>query len=305
MHDFPVSTADLDLRLVRYFTVVAEHGNFHRAADALHLAQPSLSRQIQRLEERLGARLLDRTRQGSRLTEAGRIFLPQAKALLHSAQRAVATTRAVDGPGEFTIGYMGSLVVTAATRELRDRFPDAEVRTLHLDFSQVREALVNHRVDAVLAREPFPTDQLRVTALHEEARVLMVPTFHRLAGRESVTIDDFADEALVRYTDVAYDAFWRLDPRPDGSPAPRGPLVVTTADKLELIAGGQALALAPAGGEHMPLRYDLTTIPVEGIEPCRVVLATRAGDHRPIVKKFIDIASAQFVGTGDAMPGTR
>jgi DNA-binding transcriptional LysR family regulator len=71
---------DLERRLVRYFTAVAEHLNFGRAAAELHLAQPSLSRQIQRLEERLGVRLLDRTPQGSRLTEAGKAFLPKAQA---------------------------------------------------------------------------------------------------------------------------------------------------------------------------------------------------------------------------------
>lgn len=69
---------DLDLRLVRYFTVVAEHLNFARAAAELHVAQPSLSRQIQRLEDALGVRLLERTPQGSRLTAAGAAFLPRA-----------------------------------------------------------------------------------------------------------------------------------------------------------------------------------------------------------------------------------
>src|ERR1700723_1079823 len=85
---------DLDLRLVRYFTVVAEHRHFGRAAAALHLAQPSLSRQIQRLEQQLGARLLDRTPQGSQLTEAGEVFLPQAKALLRPAGQGVAIVSA-------------------------------------------------------------------------------------------------------------------------------------------------------------------------------------------------------------------
>src|SRR5713226_6329098 len=90
----PLSPADLDLRLVRYFTVVAEHRHFGRAAADLVIAQPSLSRQIRRLEQQLGARLLDRTPQGTRLTEAGEVFLPRAKALLRTAAEAAARTRA-------------------------------------------------------------------------------------------------------------------------------------------------------------------------------------------------------------------
>jgi DNA-binding transcriptional LysR family regulator len=286
----PASPVDFDLRLVRYFTVVAKHGNFHRAAAALHLAQPSLSRQIQRLEERLGVRLLDRTTQGSRLTEAGQAFLPQAEALLHSAELAAAKARAAAVPGTVTIGYAGGLIVTAAVRELRSRHPDAEVHTLHLDWSDVHPALLEHRVDAVIAREPFPTDQLRVTILYEEPRVLLVPTTHRLAGKESITLDDFADEPLVRYADAAYDAFWRIDPRPDGRPAPDGPLVEAHADKLESVAGGRALALAPAGGGNGTFRRDLTAIPVEGIEPCKVVIVTRARERSRLVTAFRESA---------------
>src|ERR1700735_438637 len=90
--------ADLDLRLVRYFTVVAEQRHFGRAAAALHLAQPTRSRQIRRLEQQLGARLLDRTPQGSKLTEAGEVFLPLARALLRSAGQATARTRAAAQP---------------------------------------------------------------------------------------------------------------------------------------------------------------------------------------------------------------
>ncbi|CQD18237.1 LysR family transcriptional regulator [Mycolicibacterium conceptionense] len=91
--------ADLDLRLVRYFTVLAEQLNFSRAATELRVAQPSLSRQIQRLEKRLGVRLLDRTPQGALLTEAGKAFLPQAQALLQAARQATLTARAYVRPG--------------------------------------------------------------------------------------------------------------------------------------------------------------------------------------------------------------
>lgn len=147
---------DLDLRLVRYFTVVAEHQHFGRAAAALHLAQPSLSRQIRRLEEQLGARLLERTSQGSHLTDAGQVFLPRAEALLRAADQAATHTRAAARPSTITIGYTGNLIVTPAVRDLRRRCPGAEVRTLHLDWSEPQTALLERRVDAAVARPPFP-----------------------------------------------------------------------------------------------------------------------------------------------------
>jgi DNA-binding transcriptional LysR family regulator len=293
LHDDPV---DFDLRLVRYFTVVAEHGNFGRAAAALHLAQPSLSRQIQRLEGQLGARLFDRTPHGSYLTEAGRVFLPRAQALLSSAHQAATWTRAAAQPRTITIGYTGGLIVTPAVSELRRQYPDAQVHTLHLDWNAAHTALLDHRVDAVVAREPFPTDRLRVVILYQEPRVLLVPTAHRLAAKGSVTLDDFTDEPLVRYADAAYDAFWRIDPRPDGHPAPDGPLVGAHEDKLEMVAGGQALALAPAGSGNRTLRSDLRAIPVDGIEPCNIVILTRAGERSSLVTAFRDSARTHLTG---------
>jgi DNA-binding transcriptional LysR family regulator len=78
----------------------------------------------------------------------------------------------------------------------------------------------------VVPRLPFPTDQLHVTILYDEPRLLVVPLDHRLAGKESVTLDDIADGPLprVRRSDPVWSAFWRIDPRPDGRPAPDGPL---------------------------------------------------------------------------------
>ncbi|MFV2179246.1 LysR family transcriptional regulator [Actinomadura sp. LOL_016] len=145
--------ADMDLRLVRYFTAVAEHRHFGRAAEALHITQPSLSRQVRSPERRLGARLLDRTPQGTRLTEAGEVFLPHARALLRSAAQAAAQTRAAAEPSRITIGYT-SIIVTPAVRELRHRHPDADVRTVHVAWDEPSAALLDHRVDAVVACLP-------------------------------------------------------------------------------------------------------------------------------------------------------
>lgn len=87
------------------------------------------------------------------------------------------------------------------------------------------------------------------------------------------------------------DAFWRIDPRPDGGPAPSGPTAETLEDKLELVAGGDALTMAPAGSAHAS-RSDLTFVPVDGVEPCAVVVAARADDARPVVKRFRSAAAA-------------
>lgn len=290
---------DLDLRLVRYFTVVAEYRHFRRAAEALHITQPSLSRQIRQLERQLGARLIDRTPQGSKLTEAGEVFLSRAKALLRSAAQAAAHTRAAAEPSRITIGYIMNTIVTPAVRELRHRNPDADVHTLHLTWNDARAALLDHRVDAAVTRLPFPTGELRVTVLYDEPRVLVVPVDHPLAGKESVTVADIADEPLIRATDPVWNAFWRIDPRPDGSRAPDGPLAEGVEDKLELIASGQAVTIAP-GAYGQGLRPDLVTVPLHGVEPSHVVLATRADDNSRLVAAFRKCARVHLTGPPSA-----
>jgi DNA-binding transcriptional LysR family regulator len=281
----PTAGPDLDLRLVGYFTVVAEHLNFGRAAAALRVAQPSLSRQIQRLEDQVGVRLFDRTPQGSRLTEAGRAFLPQARALLRAAHQAVLTARAAAPPHEITIGYVEGIVITPAVRTLRHRHPDALVHTRHLAWTDAH-ALREHKVDALVARVPlpFPTDHLRVTVLYDEPRVLVVPTSHRLAGKESITPDDFADEHLVPCTGTA--AAWNPDRHP----------VHGSEDKLELVAGGQAVIVVPAGDLRSTLRPDVTTVPIVGTDPYQVVLATRTNDANPLVDDFRAAAHTHLTG---------
>ncbi|WP_234535298.1 LysR family transcriptional regulator [Streptomyces sp. R39] len=290
---------DLDLRLVRYFTVIAEQLNFARAAEELRVAQPSLSRQIQRLENTLGVRLLERTTQGSRLTAAGAAFLPQAQQLVHGAQQAVLTARAAAPARTVTIGYADDLIVTPAVRDLRRRRPDAHVRTRHLG-SQDAGALPDRQVDALVIRTPLPipADGLALAVLYAEPRVLLVPASHRLAGKESVTTADISAEPLVGCTGAGADwtAFWRLEPRPDNDPAPLGPTLADTYDdKLEAIAEGNAVAVVPAGDLRHTLRPGLVAVPVDEIEPCQVVVATRAADTSLLVAEFVESAKKLLV----------
>src|SRR2546429_9222995 len=105
---------DLDLRLVRYFTVVAKYRHFGHAAEVLRVSQPSLSRQIRGLEQQIGARLLDRNAQGTQLTEAGEVFLRHAKAMSRAVGRAAAETRTAASPHRVGIGYPTGSFITAA-----------------------------------------------------------------------------------------------------------------------------------------------------------------------------------------------
>ncbi|MFG7940512.1 LysR family transcriptional regulator [Streptomyces cacaoi] len=287
---------DLDLRLVRYFTTVASHLHYGRAAAELHIAQPSLSRQISQLETQVGARLFDRTRQGTRLTEAGAAFLPHARALVRSAQQATAAARAAALPTRITVGYTAGLIVTPVVRNLRHRHPDAEVRTLHLQWNEPREALRDRRVDAAITRLPLRTDGLDVTVLYGEPKMLLVPVGHRLAGKESVTLDDIEGEPIPRFPDPEWDAYWRIDPRPGGRPAPGGPSVETIEDKLECIAAGQAVGIVPAALNTGGTRPDLTTVPLRGVEPSHIVVATRAADSGRLVAGFRTSARACLSG---------
>ncbi|MFF4899745.1 LysR family transcriptional regulator [Streptomyces sp. NPDC001068] len=281
---------DVDLRLVRYFTVVAEYGNFGRAAARLHLAQPSLSRQIQRLEAQVGVRLFDRSPQGSSLTDAGQAFLPGALRLLQEAEQAARTARAAVRPHSVTVGHAEGLVVTACAQELRRRHPEAQVRTRHLDWRDTN-ALAEGRVDALLAYRPLPlsADGFRVTELRDEPRVLVTSVNHRLAKGTQVSLRALADEELVACASTP--VLWST-PKPVGDrPPPPAPAVDDSfEDKLELVATGHCVAVFPAGDRRAAAREDIALVPVVDIDPCEVVLVTRADDPNPLLASLEDVA---------------
>ena len=149
-----------------------------------------------------------------------------------------------------------------------------------------------------MTRLPFSTDQLHVTILYDEPRVVLVPLDHRLAGRQSVTIDDIAEEPIPKFRDCdpAWNAFWRIDPRPDGRQAPDGPLFDTLEDGLELVASGLAVAVTTV--LHEALRPDITTVPLEGVELGHIVVASRAGDRSRLVAAFRRLAATHLTAPG-------
>src|SRR5664279_412032 len=112
----------MELRHLRYFVIVAEEQNVTRAAERLHVSQPPLSRQIRDLEQELGVDLFRRTAKSLTLTEAGKIFLVEARAVLLRAEKAVLTVRAVaaNERGQLRVGYAPSLTVEILPQALRE-----------------------------------------------------------------------------------------------------------------------------------------------------------------------------------------
>ncbi len=289
---------DLELRLVRYFTAVAKHLNFSRAAAELHVGQPSLSRQIQRLEHRLGVRLLDRTPRGVLLTEAGTAFLPEAEALLRTARRAALTARAHAPSGTIIIGYVEDLVVTHAVRELRRQHPEADIATRHLECHE-QSVFSDGQIDVLVARAPLPipTDDVHVSLLYDEPRMLVLPVDHGLAGRSSVSLDDFAEGETIICSHGGTRAIFPVDSYQPADPGPvsTGPVVESFEDRMELVASGQAVAVLPVGDRRSSVRPDLTTVPLEGFPVSSVVVATRIGETNPLVADFVASARTSLL----------
>ena len=123
----------VELRHLRYFVAVAEMENVSRAALKLHVSQPALSRQIRDLEDEIGFSLLERTAKSVRLTDAGRAFLDNARALLQSADEAVTEARAVANaePTELHVGYSPTPVAEILPKILQAfqrKMPNVHVR---------------------------------------------------------------------------------------------------------------------------------------------------------------------------------
>jgi DNA-binding transcriptional LysR family regulator len=191
----------MELRQLRYFVAVAEHEGFSRAAKHLHLAQQSLSQQIGALERDLGVRLFDRDTRGTRLTDVGRAFLPEAQAVLARADAAASVARRA-GRGEVgrldlvfltsTANYMLPPVVKA----LRERAPGLELTTHHEHIDELVAGLRDGRFDAAFTRPPLVPD-LATRTLAMEPVCAVLPVGHPLADRAELRLADLADEDWV------------------------------------------------------------------------------------------------------------
>jgi DNA-binding transcriptional LysR family regulator len=204
----------MELRHLRYFVAAAETENVSRAALKLHVSQPALSRQIHDLEDELGFALFVRSAKSVRLTEAGKTFLTEARAVLQRTDEAVKTARAIatGGRTELHIGYAPSptvRILPPTLRAFQAQFPNVRVRLHDLNTEEMLTGIREGKLQAAFMVRP---NRAMLRGLHfeelaRESLCLAVPPEHALAQLRRVPLAQAAKEPLVVFSRKDYPEY--------------------------------------------------------------------------------------------------
>ena len=201
----------MELRHLRYFVAVAEEQNITRAATRLRVSQPPLSRHIRDLEDELGVELLTRNAHSVRLTEAGRLFLNEARAVLLRAEQATQAVRAVANGlnGEIHVGYAPSLAVELLPTSLhvfQNECPGVRVHLHDLATQDMLEKLRSEDLHVALVIQPDKSTLRGLTFELLRTYPVSVATSpaHPLARSRSISLAKIRDERLITYTRKEY-----------------------------------------------------------------------------------------------------
>jgi DNA-binding transcriptional LysR family regulator len=201
----------MELRHLRYFVAVAEAENVSRAALKLHVSQPALSRQIRDLEDDLGFPLLERSAKSVRLTEAGRTFLTEARAVLQRAEEAVKAAKAVatGADGEVHVGYAPSItarILPATLRAFQAELPNVHVKLHDLSTEEMFAGLREGKLQLAFAPQPASRTLrgLNFEELIQDPICLALSPKHRLARHRTVSVADFVREPIIAYSRKDY-----------------------------------------------------------------------------------------------------
>src|SRR5207245_5336459 len=199
----------MELRHLRYFIAVAEEGHITRAAERLGMQQPPLSQRIKAIERELDVQLFRRKARGVELTEARRVFLDNARAMLAQNERAIESTRrtARGEQGRLCVGVTPTgpfhPFVPRVIRAVREAFPLVSLTLEECLTPDLLKRLQNEQMDAAFLRTPMADpEDLAVDALLDEPMVMALPSAHPLAwndGDDAVSLRDFAGETFIVY----------------------------------------------------------------------------------------------------------
>lgn len=292
----------VELRQLRYFVAVAEHLSFSRAAQRLHLAQQSLSQQIRALERGLDVRLFDRDTRGTRLTAAGEVFLPEARAVLARFDTAIAVARRA-GRGEIGRLDLAFLTSTAnymlppVVRAVRERFPGLDLTTHDVPIDELVAGLRTGRFDAGFSRPPLVAD-LATRTLAVEPVCAVLPAGHPLAGRDVLQLAELADESWVLTPRESWPP-WHAKYDRDFAAAGFSPRVVQRANGvpslLGLVAAGVGVTRLARSASSIR-RTGVVFVPLAD-DHAETVVAWAPAREGPVLRNVLDIAAGLVTTT--------
>jgi DNA-binding transcriptional LysR family regulator len=286
---------NVDLRQLRAFVAVARSLNFTRAADELHIAQPSLSYTIQQLEKTLGFSLLKRTTRTTELTREGATFLIEAAAVLaryeSAMERAVQIARGE--LGHLRVGYLiGAAVdhVPAISRAFNDAYPDVQLELIEYDFAVPNAGLDSGETDVAIVRPPLNgLTGIVTTTLLRERCFACVSSDHRFAGRDSVDVADLLNEPIIAAPgEGTWRDSWILNNLRD-QPARVTYQAATFEAELRAVAAGQGISIMPETAPRLYSRPGVAFVVINDLPDCDVAVVRRRDAPRTAIN-FAKIA---------------
>ncbi|MCI0747177.1 MAG: LysR family transcriptional regulator [Verrucomicrobia subdivision 3 bacterium] len=192
----------MELHQLRYVVAVARTGNFSRAAEQCHVSQPSLSQQIQKLEDELSERLFDRMKRAVKLTPHGEAFLRRAVRILEEVD--AAKREATDAKellrGVMTVGVLPTIapyLLPEVIVEFTDKFPGVEIVVQEDTTARLLKLALAYEIDFALASLPIQDERLEVRELFAEELLLALPPGHPLTRKRTVSVADLEKERLI------------------------------------------------------------------------------------------------------------
>jgi DNA-binding transcriptional LysR family regulator len=252
----------MELRHLRYFVAVAEVLSFTRAAERLHLAQPSLTRQIKDLETEIGVQLFDRVRKRTSLTPEGESFLLDAKRLVDEcAQSVLAVQRLSRGEaGQLNIGYVANVyhdLLPATLGSFRKACPRTALNVFDMTPAEQYHALEGRKID--LGFIPFRShsndSDLQSASVGQDIMMVAVASVNPLAKKAKIDLKDLEPMFFVGMSKRTYPGFneWLIHACREAGFTPR---VLQDADRepavISFVAAGLGVALLPEQIKRLP-----------------------------------------------------
>lgn len=188
---------------LQYVLAVAEHQNFTKAAQKVFVTQPTLSMQIQKLEDELDVQIFDRTKKPIQLTETGRKIVNQARNIVNESDRIQDIVDQQKGfiGGAFRIGVIPTVMPTLLPMFLNNfikKYPKVKLKIEELNTEAIIERLKEGHLDAAIAATPLELEFIKEQALYYEPFVAYIPNGHRLSKIDKITVDDLdVDDMLL------------------------------------------------------------------------------------------------------------